>query len=590
MKKIVVFLFLTFTLPTNSQNDYWLGENYYTEGQYEKATQIFKNLYTKNPFNTNYLSRLISCYQETNRFSEAETLLKNNLQKHPSHGYLYVYLGYNYQRQQNQDLANYNYDVALNSIEKNPSYGQVIGTLFKEYSLLDQAVLAFEKTMNANPYVNYNFNIAQIYGEKGNYKQMFEAYINLVDKSTNYQNLVLRYTSKYITEDAQNEANILFKKSLLKKSASNPKDIWNVFLSWLFTQQKEYDKAFMQEKALYQRNANNLEAIFRLGKIAFENKNYTQAKECFSFVTLNSTSIEEKINAFLYLTKISIATNNPETDALFQQLLQQFGINNVTIPLQVAYADFLTFSQNKPNQAKEVLETAMQLSSNKYYKAKIKLKLADILVFTENYNTALLYFSQIQTQLKEHELAQEARFKVAQTSYFKGDFTWAKAQLKVLKGSTTQLIANDALQLYLVITDNEPVDSIPSGLLEYAKADVLAFQNKTQQAIDSLSFIVKNFKGQPIEDEAFFKQAELYCKLKDYESAIENFKKVVTLNPEGILADDAIYKLAELYNNHVKNYEKASEYYQKIIFEYPTSIYLVEARKKYRLLRGDTLN
>ena len=178
---------------------------------------------------------------------------------------------------------------------------------------------------------------------------------------------------------------------------------------------------------------------------------------------------------------------------------------------------------------------------------------------------------------------------MAQTSYFKGDFTWAKAQLKVLKNATSQLIANDALALLLTITDNEPVDSIPSGLAQYSKATLFAFQNKTQQAIDTLSIISTRYKGQPIEDEALFKQAQLLIELDQFEAAITNFKKVIALNPEGILVDDSYYELAELYNNHIKNPEKASEYYQKIIFEHASSIYLVAARKKYRKIRGDAL-
>ncbi|WP_232457022.1 tetratricopeptide repeat protein [Polaribacter sp. SA4-12] len=564
-----------------------MGESYYREGEYEKATQIFKKLYSKSPFNTSYLSRLISCYQETDQFLEAENLLKSKIKKNPKQGFLYVYLGYNYERQQLKELAEKNYNLALSSLDKRASYGGIISRVFKDYNLLDNAILAYEKVMAENKNANYSFQIAQIYGEKGDFKKMFESYINLVDKTENYLSLVQRYTSKYITDDSENEANILFRKTLLRKSASNPKDIWNVLLSWLFTQQKDYGKALIQEKALYQRNSTDLDAIFRVGKIAFENKSYEEAKECFDFINQTSTLSEEKIAANLYIAKIAVATNNSEAEKLFESLFNEFGKNTQTLKLQVAYADFLTFQKNKPNEAKAILENALQFSKSKFDKARIKLKLGDILVFTGKYNKALIYFSQIQTQLKNHELAQQARFKVAQTSYFKGDFTWAKAQLKVLKGSTTQLIANDALELFLIITDNEPVDSIPSGLKQYSKAALLAFQNKTQQAIDTLSIINKDYKGQPIEDEALFKQAQLFIKQNQFEAAIVNFEKVISLNPEGILIDDAYYELAELYKNHLKNPEKASEYYQKIIFDYSSSIYLVDARKKYRKIRGD---
>ena len=587
MKNFIFLIFITVTSISYTQNDYLLGENYYREGEYEKATQIFTKLYSKNPFNTSYLSRLISCYQETDQFLKAEKLLKSIIKKNPKRGFLHVFLGYNYQRQQFNNLAKNHYNLALNSLDKNANSGGIIGRIFKDYNLLDNSILAYEKAMSQNKNVNYSFQIAQIYGEKGDFKKMFEAYINLVDKTETYLSLVKRYTSKYLTDDAENEVNILFRKTLLRKSASNPKDIWNVLLSWLFTQQKDYRKALTQEKALYQRSQADLGAIFDLGKIAFENKNYEEAKECFTFINQTTKLSEEKIAANLFIAKIAVATNSTDTENLFKSLFKEFGKNIFTLKLQVVYADFLTFSKNKPNEAKAILEHALQFSQSKFDKARIKLKLGDILVFTGSYNKALIYFSQIQTQLKNHELAQKARFKVAQTSYFKGDFVWAKAQLKVLKGSTTQLIANDALELFLTITDNEPVDSIPSGLKQYSKAALLAFQNKTQQAIDTLRVINKKFKGQPIEDEALFKQAKLLIKQNNFDAAIINLEKVITLKPEGILIDDAYYELAELYKNHLKNTEKASEYYQKIIFDYSSSIFLVDARKKYRRIRGD---
>ena len=589
MKKILLLVFLTITSISFSQDDYLLGESYYKEGAYEKALQVFKKLYSKSPFNTAYLNRLISCYQEISQFTEVEKLLLPKLKKNPEYGFLYVYLGYNYERQQLKKLANKNYDLAIKSIDKHETYGAIIGRTFKEYNLLNRAILAYEKAMSKNENYNYNFQIAEIYGEKGNFKKMFESYVNLIDKKEESFSLVQRYASKYITDDPENEANITFKKTLLIKSSNHPKAVWNSLLSWLFTTQKEYGKALVQEKALYRRNPNSLSAIFSLGKIAFENNNYASAKKCFDFITLTSNLDEEKINAYLYITKIAIATNNTETEKLFQTLFNEFGKKAPTLKLQIVYADFLTFSQNNPHKAKKVLENAMSFSRSKFESAKIKLKLGDILVFIGKYNKALRYFSQIQTQLKNHELAHLARFKVAQTSYFKGDFAWAKTQLKVLKNATSQLIANDALALFLTITDNEPVDSIPSGLAQYSKATLLAFQNKTQQAIDTLNYVIIRYKGHPIEDEALFKQAQLLIKLNQFEAAITNFKKVIALNPKGILVDDSYYELAELYNNHIKNSEKALEYYQKIIFEHASSIYLVAARKKYRKIRGDTL-
>ena len=451
--------------------------------------------------------------------------------------------------------------------------------------------------MQINKNANYIFQIAQIYGEKGNYKKMFESYIELVDSNDRYFNVIQRYASKYITEDSENEANILFRKTLLKKSASKPKDIWNVLLSWLFTQQKDYTKALIQEKALFQRNQEDLRAIFTVGKTAFENNVFDTSQKCFNFIVEKSDTKSEIINANLYLTKIAVATKSPETKKLFSSIFKRFGKNAATITIQVGYADFLTFYENKPTEAIIVLEEALLYANSKFDKARIKLKLGDVLVFTGKFNTALIYFSQIQTQLKNHELAQEARFKIAQTSYFKGDFDWAKAQLKILKSATTQLIANDAVALYLKISDNEPVDSIPSGLKQLAKAELLAFQNKNNAALNELNnlftqkevFINGLIPGEVIYDDVLFFQAKLLVKQNKYEQALLSLSKIIAADNQGFLTDDIYFMMAEIYHNKIKNREKAKEYYQKIIFEHPSSIHLVDARKRYRKLRGDLI-
>ena len=584
---IIALFSVSFVLCQNSSS---LAESYFREGEYEKASQIYESLEKNNPFNTRYLKRLITCYQETSNYEKAADLLQKKLLNNPSQHYLRIEIGYNFDRQQKTALAKKEYDFAIDAITSDPSLGGIMGRMFQQNNLLDYAIEAYSKTMRLYKNASYEFQIAQIYGEKGEFEKMFDSYTQLIDKDENYLGGVQRFTSRYINEDATNSNNIAFKKSLLKKSISNPKNVWNELLSWLFTKQKEYGKAFIQEKALFNRDPAYIETVFRLAKIAFENNDITTAKKCFDFILEKTNFIEEKITAELYLLKIAVKTTAKNSASLFEKTLQEYGVNRNSLEIQLEFADYLTFKINNPSKAIEVLEKALLLSTSKFKNARIKLKLGEVLVFTGRFNKALLYFSQVQTQLKNHPLSQQARFKVAQTSYFKGDFKWAKSQLKILKGSTTQLIANDAVDLFLVISDNEPKDSIPSGLIDFAKADLLAYQNKNTEAIAIYSAMAQKYQGQNIEDEVLFNQAALYLKENQYENTISNLLKIISINAEGILVDDSYYLLAEVYKNKIKDTEKASEYYQKIIFEKPSSIYLVDARKKYREIRGDIIN
>lgn len=589
-KAIILFNLLILSLFCQAQqNEFIIAENYFRNNEYEKAIQLYKKLYDQSPYNTTYLKKLITCYQETEQFTAAENLLTQKLKEKPNLSYLYVILGYNSERQEKIEDANKYYQKAIESINKKANYGSLIAGLFKNYSKLDLAIEAFNKVMEINPKANYGFQLAQIYGEKGDFEQMFKSYIDLVDKNSGYLNNVKRYAGKYLTDDSEDENNVLFKKALLRKSISNPKDIWNDLLSWLFIRQKQYSKALIQNKALLARDPDNLGKINDLGKIALENKDYETAKECFDLIIEKTNYPRDKFKAINNNLKIAIETKQPDVDERFNAIFKEYGINPKTLFTQIEYANYLTFTKNTPQEASVILKNALNFTNSKFIKATIKLKLGDVFVYMGKFNKGLIYFSQVQTLFKNNYIGQEARFKVAQASYFKNDFTWAKAQLKVLKGSATQLIANDAADLFLTISDNEPKDSIGTGLKEYAKADLLAYQNKNDEAIAILSNIIANYGGQSIEDEALFKQAQLFVKKKQYDEAILNYAKIIALDKKGIYVDDVYYHMAELYNNELNNPEKAKEYYQKIIFDHPSSIYLVEARKKFRKLRGDDI-
>ena len=590
MQKIIV-LFFFFCSSLIFAQDQQLAYDYFRKGEYEKSASIYQKLYEQNNFNSNYLSRLIYCHQQLENFEESKDLIKNHLNNYPSQIQFYVELGYNFELQHQQTKAGSYYQKAIDYLKEKPVYGYTVGRAFQKNHLLDYALESYQITMQANPNANYDIQMAEIYGEKGELKNMFNSYLNMVEKDSRYTATILRYVGKYITDDSENDYNILFRKLILKRLQGNPNNSWNQLLSWLYLQQKDFNKAFVQEKAIYKRTDSlGLNFIIDLGELAFSDADYSATKTAFTFVLENAERRHEIIDSKLYLLYVAIETSDDleAVDSQFQNLFIEYGKTASTINIQIAYADFLTFKKRESYKAINILKDALKLRSSVFQKGAIKLKLGDILVFNNQFNQALIYYSQVQTSLKNHILGQEAKFKVAQTSYYKGDFDWAETQLKVLKGSTSQLIANDALELSLIISDNTVQDSLKTALKLYAQSDLLAYQHKNKQAIDSLNVLLTKYKGHTIEDETLFKQAEIFEELNEFDKAENNYLKIIELNPTDILVDDAYFRLGELHAKQ-NNIEKAKEYYQKIIFDFPSSIHLVAARKKYRKLRGDDI-
>ena len=381
---------------------------------------------------------------------------------------------------------------------------------------------------------------------------------------------------------------------MLKKLQQEPNLIWNDLLSWLFIQQKEYKKAFLQEKAIYNRELLSLDRIEELALIAANDNKFEDAKEIFAFIISAGHDLDSLLEANYNLlqieTKLSTKENYEAIDLKYQELLKQFGTFSQTLKMQIAYAHFLAFYKNETKKATELLEKVLELPLTEVQQAEVKLELGDILVLQEKFNEALIYFTQIQRNLKNSTISQQARFKVAQASYYKGDFKWAESQLKILKASTSQLIANDALDLKLLISDNKYEDSLQTALKLYAKADLLAFQNRVDESITVLDKILADHKTEPIMAQALFKQAQLFTLKGQFAKAQANYESIIDNYREDILIDDAYYMLAELNENQLKNPEKAKTLYEKIIFNHADSIYFVEARRRYRALRGDVIN
>lgn len=569
-----------------------LANDYFKRGEFNKALITYESLY-KQKNESKYFDKIIESLQQLERYQESDSLLKQRLLKF-NYPTVLVELGYNYQLQDSIEQAQDYYKKAIDKVSENPSFSYGIAIKFEDYSLLDEALSVYKKGMDLNPDYDFSRQMARIYGEQGNIELLFSSYIDYVESKPSYLNNVKRAFSDFVSENSETENNQILRKLLLKKLQKQPDEYWYDLLSWLYVQQKDYGQAFTQEKALYKRNRESLSRIMDLALSTVKSKDFDIAEDIFNFVLENSQDIGTLLTAQQYLLDMRIekadVTEYKNINAIYLDLFEQYGKYEQTLLLQISYGNFLAFYNNEPKQASEFLKNTLELPLSKYQEAIVKLKLADILVYQERFNEALIYYSQIQVNLKNSTISQEARFKVAKTSYYKGDFDWAESQLKILKSSTSQLIANDALDLKLLISDNKDEDSLQTALKLYAKADLMSFQNKNKEAISALDIILTEHKGETIEDQALFMQAKLYEKLGQWKKAAANYEYIISNYRDEILADDAYYYLAGIYETRLDQPEKAKDLYENILFNHQDSIYFIESRKRFRMIRGDAIN
>ena len=592
MKSIVTLFVSIFCLVASAQVDPGLAKTYFEKGAFEKAALLYKKLLNTQPTNSYYSLKLIECYQQLSQFKAAQNEIEAQL-KYSNNPQYIVELGYNYQLQNLLIKAEENYKKALERIDAQPNYVYAIAQQFEAHGRIDNAIQAYERGLELAPNPAFYYQLAVLHGVQKNIEKMMERFLDYVETNPTYTTQVMRLLAEYISEDASQPYNQLFKNILLKKIQSTPNTLWNQWLSWLYIQQNDYKKAFIQEKAIFRREPESFQGLINLALLTKESKAYKTALIIFEFIIQNATAPRLIIQANTQYLELQLEVSTTDYNVIkasYLKLLDTYKLGVETLDLQVSYAEFLAFYDNNPDAAITFLKRALKANLTALASSTLKMKLAEILITQNKFNQALLYYTQIQMRVKNSTLAQEARFKAAKTSYYKGDFDWAETQLKVLKSSTSQLTANDALDLQLLISDHIASDSLHTALKLYAKAEVLTLQNKPTEAISVLESILENHKTDPIIDQTLFAQAQLYESEKMYSKAEANYVRIITAYKDDILADDAYFYLAELYRLHLNQPEKAKLNYETIIFNHEDSIHFVAARKQYRILRGDAIN
>ena len=589
MKKTLALLFfLVFTLFASAQSEQ-LALNYMDRGEFEKAQIAYEELLKSQPSNFNYFQKIVACYQQLQEFDKANKAIEDRLDKYKQSSLL-VELGYNFQLQKNTDKAKKYYEQALDKIRKNPNEVFSIASTFEQKAIIDYALQAYQIGVTLEPKFDFNFQIALLYGQKGDTDNMIEMFLTESYKVP--QNLIpiQNQFTRFLTEDSKENFNESLKKALLIRIQKTQDIFWNDYLSWFYVQMKEYGKAFIQQKAIYKRNPESFANIVNLGQLAIEENDEEAAKEILGFVLENTQDLDLKIQSNTYLMEMKIKKATPQDYPAIRQeldlLLKQFGESPFTLSLLKLKAHFITFNLKDSEAGKTILKNVLGMSINRNQIAEVKMELADILLFEEKFNQALIYYSQIESDGNNSPIGQEANLKIAKTSYYKGDFKWANHQLEVLKSASTQLIANDALDLFLLISDNTVEDSTQVALKKFSHADFLLFQDKKQDALAAFQAILKENKEDAIEPVTLLRIGKIYESLGDTVSALANYKQILDNFKECIYIDEALFYSAEIYSN-TNEIDKAQPLYEELITKHEDSIYYVTAQKKYRKLRGD---
>ncbi len=580
-----------------------LAIQFYEQKQYDKAITYFDKLFDKLP--DVYFNYYYNALIEVKDYKTAEKITKKQIKRNASNSQLYVKLGRVYLLMENPEKGKEQYEKAIKSLIPEQNNVFTLAHAFEEMELYDYAIDVYKKGRKATFEIYpYYYEIADLYKKKGDLKAMVNEYLDAIEFRESEIYTAQTNLQQSLGYDDRNGGfnNPILKQELIKRIQQQPdKTIFSEFLIFLLNQQKDFEGSFIQSKALDKRQKLDGTRLMELAQLCIDNENYEVAEKCYQYILSKGKNNPyydiakiERLNAgYLQLTHLAnpSLTNLLALETNLEMVIKEFGISNLTLPLIKKSALLKAYFLNKPQEAVQLLEDiTTQYAFDKNEIAEIKLDLADMYLLIGNIWDASLLYSQVEKDFKYEVVGQAAKFKNAKLSYYASDFKWAKSQCDVLKGATSKTIANDALDLSLVITDAIGVDTNTAPLSMFASAELLMMQHQNQQAIARLDSINTLFNEHTLGDDIYYKKAEIYKRMNLYAEAVKMYENIVEFYPNELYGDDALFKEAEVYERYLSDKEKAKQLYTDLMVKYPGSIYVVEARKRFRELRGDSVN
>ena len=598
MRLLFIFMLISF-FAIAQHGEQKLAYQYYLNGDYDKAISIYEDLNNER-FSVAYYIPYFGSLLKTEQYKPAEKLAKKVAKIYPNSLNYQLEVGIVQQKSGNAKKADRTFKKIFENLTGQQSQAINLANTFRRYDMYRDALRVYILSEKLNTKSHFGTQKAQLYAHLGKEDLMIAEYLNELKRNPKQKKIVFAKVQLFLNNDGiKSERNYqLVKKQLLPfVREEQARTEFSELLIWLFMQNAQYEMAFRQAKSLDNRTNAIGEEVFDLAETFLDKQYYDLAIKAYEHVIQkgkkNFLFIDANINKLYAKTK-SLNSKNQEVSILddeYKSLIAELGESRNTVLLLSNYAHFKAFYLHDLLAAENILLSAMDVSGiDKYDLAECKLEYADVQLLLGNIWESLLYYSQVEKDFKENPIGHQAKLRRAKIAYYQGDFDWAQAQLGTLKASTSKLIANDAMDLSLLIIDNLNLDTSTIAMQTFATADLLFYQQKYEKAITKYDSVITIFPGHTLSDEIYMRKAEIYMQLNKTDMALEMYNKIATDWNYDILADDALYKMAKLYDKTLSNPEKAMVLYEKIMLEHNSSIFVVESRKRFRILRGDNLN
>jgi pentatricopeptide repeat protein len=287
MSRLSLFLFLLFIVPSTyaqAGRDEALANSYFQEGEYEKAVELFQSLWEKNENAPRFYAPLFKCYVNLKQYEALEKVVRKQQKKFPTTAQYAVDLGYVLNTSGQAAKGKEQFDKLIKSLPQNEAFIKELGGAFETYKEFEYAIQVYEKGGKLfNNSVPFGFLLANAYAMQGDYDNAAKQYINFYElqpaQSQNVKNQLMRSSSEKLLGAVEAQ--------LYAKLQRNSGDEYlSDLLIWIYIQNKDFDGAMQQTKAIDRRKSENGFRVLNLARMAAAEDMFDVAINGYEYVIL----------------------------------------------------------------------------------------------------------------------------------------------------------------------------------------------------------------------------------------------------------------------------------------------------------------
>lgn len=602
-----IFVFCEFTNSQPNDIKFKLAQNYERGGDWEKALPLYEDLYRSDSSNVVFFDALRQSYLQVKRYNDAISLIENRLKKFSNDISLYASLGTAYAKADKESLAIQVWEKCILLDKKNLVMYKTVAEAARENRMWETSIALFRKgRTEIGTSSLFATELGSLFAILMRYEEATTEYLLLLNDSPQQVSYVQSRLTAFTGKPEGRKAAIEVVQRTLATQRENISLI--KLYAWLLMEGKDFPKAFEVYKEIDKKTKANGNELFQFAERIYRDKEFFVAASAYNEILQHYPRLPQAVNVrFNFARSVEELAKEKDSTVLklfayatfsisFEEAISSYSAlakeqGKTEIAAQSLYRIALIQAEQFSNSS-DALQTLEKLQQSVLPASPMRIegKLLSAELFLQKGDTTSA-FSMLRAILTEQRIQssqrERASFRLAELYYFIGNFQEASKRLEELTKVLATDIANDALTLQLFLGTHRGKEEFL--LKKFAATQFLIRQKKNPEAIESFETLIAQNPQSELADDMLLEVGILQTKISHHDDAIATFQKFLSQFEESLLRDKALFLLAEIYERNLHQTSKAIASYEKLLNDFPQSLFANEARKRIRILRGDTL-